>query len=158
MIFFLCKSRAHIRKIPNKVKLALQERMSQILFQFLDKLGLDDFEFDVTLLQTREAKVFASVVVLVPVAFCVVETCRFLWKIRYGNTLLSKCFNTIQWWIQDFPGGALIPEVGALTYITRFSDYGNLANESHCFLKYCGFGAKMGNLFNCVHTQLVGPI
>ena len=134
--------------------------MSQILFQFLDKLGLDDFEFDVrsTLLQTREAKVFASVLVLVQVAYCVVETCRFLWKIRYGNMLLSKCFNTIEWRIQDSHGGALIPEVGALTYITRFPNYGNLANESHYFLKYCGFGAKMGNLFNCLHTQLVGPI
>ena len=109
-VIFLSKSNgsAHIRKIPNEVKLALQARMSQILFQIWDKLGLDDFEFDVTLLQTREAKVFASVVVLVPVAYCVVETCRFLWKIRYGNTLLSKCFmyNPVST-VQDFLRGAL---------------------------------------------------
>ena len=56
--------------------------MSQILSQIHDKLGLDDFEFDITLLQTREAKLFAGVAVLVPVTYCVVETCRFLWKIR----------------------------------------------------------------------------
>ena len=120
-VIFLDKSTACIRKIPNEVKLALQARMSQILFQIWDKLGLDDFEFDITLLQTRQAKVFASVVVLVPVAYCVVETCRFLWKIRYVNTLLSKFYFFIFQYnpVADpgFPsGGAPTPKVGALTY------------------------------------------
>ena len=95
-MIFLGKISAYIGTIPNEVKLALLAIMSQILFQIWDKLGLNDFEFDVTLLQTREAKVFASVVVLVPVAYCVVETCRFLWKIRYGNTLLLKSYFSMQ--------------------------------------------------------------
>ena len=48
-MIFLGKISAYIGTIPNEVKLALLAIMSQILFQIWDKLGLNDFEFDVTL-------------------------------------------------------------------------------------------------------------
>ena len=32
---------------------------------------------------------------------------------------------------------------------------GNLTNELHCSLKYCGFCAYIGNLFNYLHTQMI---
>ena len=54
--------------------------MSQLISQVYDYLM--ELDMDSSMSQSREVKLFGVAVVLIPVTYCVVEICKFLWKIR----------------------------------------------------------------------------
>ena len=63
--------------------------MSELLIQIQDRL-LYEYDIDVSVLGSREVKIFIGAVVFVPVTYLVVETCKFLWKIRWELHNVSK--------------------------------------------------------------------